>query len=325
MISHILAPLDGSPLAEGALPHAAVVARAFSAKISLLCVLEAESQGGWLSADSAEWRLRKSEAVAYLQAFQSRFREQGLAVDNEIREGDPAERIVECARERKIDLIVISTHGTSGPQDTAFGGTAARVLAETESSILVVRTSAALTKGKPDLYDTYARIVVPLDGSLRAEWALCLAATLARACGSELLLVHVAVAPRQFRPERGPGSPHEDHLIEQILAANCRAAEAYLEEMKRKLSVPDLRVRTELLVTTQAPLALHDFTEREAADLLVLSAHGTSGPAKWPYGSVVSNLLSHGKVPILVFQDMGEGALHVDPLVRPTEPSIQGT
>ena len=66
MIDRILVGLDGSPLAERALPHAAAVAQAFGAELVLMRVLEDDAKSGG-PVDPVAWRLRRSEAQAYLR------------------------------------------------------------------------------------------------------------------------------------------------------------------------------------------------------------------------------------------------------------------
>ena len=76
MFNRILVPLDGSSLAEGAIPHAELFARIFGAKIFLLQVLEPTSyHENPKAVDPLNWQIRKAEADLYMQGIASRVRE----------------------------------------------------------------------------------------------------------------------------------------------------------------------------------------------------------------------------------------------------------
>ena len=302
MVRRILVPLDGSPLAESALPHAAAIAQAFQSEILLLRVLSSERRAGQQPVDSADWRLRRTEAASYLESLVSWLEERGGTATAELAEGNTEEEILAVARGHAADLVVMTTHGRSGVNEFNLGGTAAKVLSRAGLSVMVVRAPASPVPGPVELDWRYRRVLVAVDGSQRADWALHLAASLARANGSELVLAHVVPVPEMH--QRWPGSPREARLAERVVQVNRVAAKEYLEEMKSKLSTAGSEVRTVLVVSPQVAQALHELAEREEADLLVLSAHGTSGAAPWPYGSVSGALLAYGTVPLLIFQDL---------------------
>jgi nucleotide-binding universal stress UspA family protein len=302
MIRRILVPLDGSPLAERALPHAAAVAQAFEAEIRLLRVLAPERRAGRAYVESADWRLRKSEALGYLSTLVVRLNERGLTAEARLAEGNIEEEIIASARGQDVDLIVISTHGRSGPSEFSLGGTAAKIISRAGVSIMIVRAPADGAPVPPDLDLHYERVLVPVDCSHRSDWALHLAASLARAKGSELIVAHVVPMPEM--PQRKPGSPREARLADKLVQANRGMAEEYLEEVKSKLANPHLEVRTVLLVSPRVAHALHELAVREGAHLMVLSAHGHSGAGPWPYGSVSASLIAYGTTPLLIFQDL---------------------
>ncbi|MFN2431958.1 MAG: universal stress protein [Gemmatimonadota bacterium] len=322
MISRILVALDGSALAESALPHAAAIARAFRSQVTLLRVLEAERRGGG-AVDSAGWRMRKTEAVAYFQQLLARLHEEGFTAEAEIAEGmSPAEEIVGRARQRRIDLLVLGSYGRSGPNEFGVGGTAAKVLARAGLSLLVVRGPVRLAEGgSTELL--YERILVPVDTSQRCDWALSQAATLARAGGSELVLAHVVQPP--WLSQRKPASARETRLVDKVVELNRAAAEEYLREVEGRFGGADLRIRSELLVSPQPARAVHELAERERVSLVVLSAHGASGSGPWPYGSVAATLLSYGTTPLLILQDMPQhGRADAEPLLGSSAQSGNG-
>ncbi len=144
MYNRILVPLDGSRLAEQALPHAAIHAAKFEAEIRLLMVLSPlpePSMGGRgmvLSAEEASARVAKD----YLEGVAAELRQQGLQVQTEILEGKPYVRVVRYAEENGIDLIIMSTRGQSGLSRWLLGSVTDRVVRGATVPVLLVHCHA---------------------------------------------------------------------------------------------------------------------------------------------------------------------------------------
>jgi nucleotide-binding universal stress UspA family protein len=305
MIRRILVPLDGSPIAERVLPHAAALARGFSAQILLLQVLAGDRSTGGVSPDSADWRLRRREVVAYLGVLTARLKEAGLRARGEIAEGNVEEMIVGEAIAKRADLIVVSSHGRGGFSEFGLGGTAAKLLSSAGVSVLLVRASGEPAE-RLDLAYGYGRVLVAVDCSPRSDWALHLAAQLARSSRAELLVAHVVPVPELI--QRSPPSPREARLVEKLVQVNRQAAQTYLDDAAAKLGSPGLEVRTSLTVSNRVAHTLDELARMESAGLVVLSAHGASGPSPWPYGNVSGMLASFGTTPLLIFQDVARTA-----------------
>lgn len=299
MIHRALVPVDGSPLAEQALSHAAAVAHAFGSVIHLLRVQEPETGTGGFS-DSVSWRLNRAEAGSYLERLAERLRRSGRQVETSLAEGRAADEILKCASDCGADLIVLATHGSTGQSRFRLGGTAQKVISQAGGSVLVVRTSdepgAGLDEARTE------RILVPLDGSQRAQWALGLSASIARVLRSELLLVHV-VDTRQLQGQ-APATSDERELASRVADRDRRLAEEYLGQMEALLAGSGLAVRTLLLDSPNVAETLCQVARDERVSLVAMSAHGSSGAAPWPYGSVADRLIAHGTTPLLVFQDL---------------------
>lgn len=299
MIRKILVPLDGSILSEAALPQAAAVARAFDAEILLLRVQERERRHAGEIADSVAWRLARAEARSYLTALAERLGGLGARAATRVAEGNAAEEILKQARELPADLVVLSSHGRGGPDGFKLGGTAQKVLSHAGTSVLLVHAAeGAETPSEV----SYRRVMVPLDGSQRAQWALLQAVPLARAHGGEILLVHVVSSPQLAG--RTPPSPEEAELARRIAERDRRLSESYLREMEELIAGSGLRARTLLRESPHVVQTLERVAAEERPSLMVISAHGCSGAAPWPYGSVADRLLHYGMTPLLVLQDL---------------------
>ncbi len=303
MLDHILVPLDGSSLAECVLPHAVALAQAFDAQVTLLRVLErAQSVGRLQSLDPLSWHIRKAEAGSYLDGLVVRLQEAGLQTEKALVEGRAAERIVEFAHDHDVSLIILSSHGRSGLSGWNISGVVQKIILRVCMPTMIVRAYQSVTGDLTGLH--YRRLLVPLDCSQRAECALPLATTLARFHESQLLLTHVV-----RRPEMPRGMPlvqEEIELAGRLTELNRLEASRRLEQLQSQLS-SDTQIH--LLVSDNAVATLHDLVRREDVDLVVLSAHGYSGGARWPYGSVTLNFIAYGTTPLLIVQDLSQDEL----------------
>jgi nucleotide-binding universal stress UspA family protein len=138
----ILVPLDGSPLAELALPAAIEHARGSGAELLLLRAAQARALPG---ADPIEGQIRVvEEAEAYLGALVERLAVEGLGnVKPLVWYGGAAYAIIEAARFHKVDLIVMTSHGRSGLGRLIMGSVAESVLRGTTTPILLIRPDKA--------------------------------------------------------------------------------------------------------------------------------------------------------------------------------------
>lgn len=317
MIDRILVPLDGSSLAESALPHAAALADAFDATVRLFRVLEPGRVGG-LTGDSLENRLQRRELESYLEGQLEKLRVAGVDASMVIGEGKASEEIVRRVEEDEIDLILATAWGQGGASEFFLGGTARKLVSGAYTSIMLIRPRRpGRGDARPARYD---RVLVPVDGSRRADWALCLASSIARSQGAELVMVHVVAVPET--PARLPRQPVEEQLRRQLVQMGRRSAEQYLEEMRGKFAAPDLDVRWKVVVGSRVPDALLRAARGERAGLIVMSAHGASDDMPWPYGSVAAGLLDYCDLPLLVFQDRPRRPRHETRVVDRTRTSI---
>ena len=137
----ILVPLDGSRLAEVALAEAFDFGRR-GATVVLMRAAEATRLP---AADPTESQVTVvREAEGYLASVAERARMAGVPkVETSVWYGPPAEGIIEAARARDIDLIVMSTHGRSGLGRLVLGSVAETVLRGTTTPILLLRDREA--------------------------------------------------------------------------------------------------------------------------------------------------------------------------------------
>jgi nucleotide-binding universal stress UspA family protein len=144
-IRKILIPLDGSPLAEAAIDTALDLLMGARVSLALVRAAEAHTPPGADPTDAQVEVVR--EAEAYLASVRERLAERGITdVDTSVWYGPAAVAIIESARLKKADLIVMSSHGRSGLGRLILGSVAESVLRGTTVPVCVTRVPGAPLK-----------------------------------------------------------------------------------------------------------------------------------------------------------------------------------
>ena len=304
MYDSILAPLDGSNLAECVLPHAAAIAQSFNAEITLLRMLEKnQANSSAQFSDLLNWQISKTEVTRYLEKIKARFQESGIQVRSIVLEGLVAEGITNYAQTHGVKLIILSSHGHSGLTQWGISSNTQKIILSAPSSVLLIRAQHHdLHTVEFSIPQHYQRILVPLDGSHRAENVLPPITQIARFHNSQVHIVQVVRPPEMAR--HMPLSHEDIELSDRIVALNREEAKHYLEEVKSRSYLNGIAVQTHLITSDNVNTTLHKLTEQEHIDLVTLSAHGYSGNHQWPYGSMVNNFIMFGKVSLLIVQDL---------------------
>jgi len=270
--------------------HAAAVASALRTPLTIARIVAPPPAGE--PADPIDWHLRALEIRAELERFRAEVARIPLETRTDVLEACEPAQVRRWASAQALDLIVT---GSNGEDREGLADGLYPLLADGTISLLVVCGDSPAADAP-----LYARILVPLDGSARAESALPLALQLAHAHKAELLLVH-AVPPLELT-EVGPLSSEDLDLQQRVRRRNEEVARAYLERVRGWIAGSGQTARSVLVGNGDVRRHLADVIGRERVDLVVLSAHG-HGAAEGPYGSVAAYLIAHRTVPVLVRQD----------------------
>ena len=139
----IIVPLDFSPLAGHALERAKEYGEAYGSKLVLVHAVEPIIQPveyAIVPSEMAEINLRQVAASKKrLEEVKSGLESEGLDCEIEVKLGRPWQVIVDTAKAKKAELIIIPTHGYGGIKHLLLGSTAERVVQHAECAVLVVR------------------------------------------------------------------------------------------------------------------------------------------------------------------------------------------
>lgn len=271
----VLALLDERGARSVSAAHAIALGKGLDLRLAMARINEFAIAGP--PADPVAWRYRECALKEDLRSLTQRLdadadAEQTLWYDIDRL---PA-TLRSVVRQAKASIIVAPREDRSGGAEAAYMD----LLEHTDVSLLVVPPNAAPGEGR------YRRILVPLDGSPRAESVLPLARRLAARHGACLALVHVL--DRSLEHSVSPA------------AGAAAGARRRLEAIARQYGVADLPV--ELLVAGPGDprLSLLEVIDRSDFDLVVMSAHGQSALAHTPCGSVARHLLGFASIPVLL-------------------------
>lgn len=142
----------------------------------------------------------------------------------------------------------------------------------------------------------FRRILVPLDGSERAERALPVAARLARFSGGSVILLRVVASPIELtRQSMGPS-------LQASLDADTARTADYLARLAASGTLAGIVTTTEVFKGLPA-LAIIAGARSSHADIIVICSHGYTGTTRWALGSVAEKVAFHAPIPVLVLRD----------------------
>ena len=310
MSHYVIVPLDGSKLAEEALPLGISLAqKAPSAGVvQLVQVIPSRDQtfnyittpdGTMMPIDIIE--TFRANAQRYLEQKKNQLVKAGITVETTIIEGDVGPAIADFANQEEAAYLVMSTHGRGGLSRWMLGSVTDQVLHLSERPLLIIRpkeTSDALLASRliPANLPQLERIVVPLDGEPLAERVLPHAKTLARAYGAELLLWRSVSAVT-------PGMMHAEIAIleTKLIEMNRQQAKEYLNRIKIDLEMEGFKVSAAVggMPITDRILA---YAAKSDADLIAMSTHARSAIGRMIMGSVADGVIRAGSLPVLVIR-----------------------
>jgi nucleotide-binding universal stress UspA family protein len=304
MFKRLLVPLDGSPLAELALPYAEELAIHFGSEVILVNVRAPAEDP-----EEPEHRVYLSKIAATV--------EQNIKKTPELPAGEKvkvtstiigtpgllthaAEEIVAYTERENISLIVMATHGRTGIGRWTLGSTANKVARASKCPVLLVRARTGVP-GSIHL----GKILLPLDGSKQSEAALPYVEALASKIKSQISLLNV-VEPLFHINTFPEGTGYYGYVgivrvpyTEEEMKPSREVAEKYLKNMNDKLASTGLNAGYEVRAGPAGEEIIK--AEKETgADIVVMSTHGHSGFGHWDHGSVADKVLHAGSIPLLL-------------------------
>jgi nucleotide-binding universal stress UspA family protein len=293
----LIVPLDGSELAERAMPLAAALAQASGDEIEFVHVLGSPAdEASYFGFQTGAFDSAQFEAEVTALA-----RQHNLAASSTLASGRPSEFIVHEAQRPGARAVVMASHGRTGIRRAYLGSVAEQVVRASPIPVLLMpaKAPAPVSPWRP------SRIVVPVDGSALSEAVLPLAADIAHKFSAQVKLLRVYPVPEDVVVD------HARNVVEPIdvqMDQTRSGAHRYFEPLLAGLE--RLHVTGHAETAFGEPVAtILETAKRMAADLIVMTTHGRSGLARLFAGSVAEGVLRGSRVPLVL---LGQAALNGD-------------
>jgi len=291
MFERILLPLDGSQLAEAAIPYGAELTARLGVEAILFHVCAPEHQPF-----HNMHQLYLRDVVNGLERqMEKKFpRCEDWAVRTETVVGEPAEAICEYAEKNDIRLIVMAAQGYSSLRFRTLGSVAEKVVRAVKIPVLLVR----LKEGRPieGRKRLISRLLLPLDGSGTSEVAVPYAEELAKRLKASITLYRMA----EGKYVSSDMDEYAPMASAPVLAAEEKRVRAYLTGIERPLRQKGIPVTHRVTSGTDAAAEILEQGEKTKADLVVMTNRGRSTIARWVFGSVAQKIYLEGDLPLLL-------------------------
>ncbi len=273
--NRLLVPLDGSQLAEQALPLAQALGLGHDSQLTLLSVRQEPGRMRGLPAIQGGLNGDLSQYEQYLQQVVARFKSNGVRMKPLVVEGKVAEQINAVAARQGADALVMSTHGRSRVGRMLLGSVASQVLQQSTRPLLLVRPRE-LAESRPQAFH---KLMVALDGSSEAELVLPYTRMLAQRFESEIVLLSV---PDDLQAESQLGS-----------------LQRYLEDVAGTLAAAGLSVQP-VVAGSDPAHTIVEMARINDVDLIMLATHGRGGQERLMFGSVADTVVRNCHRPIFM-------------------------
>ncbi|MCY4507178.1 MAG: universal stress protein [Acidobacteria bacterium] len=309
MYSCVLVPLDGSALAAQVLPYAEMVAKSTGATVLLLRVMnpypaelvregigvyrETDDRGGAVPS-AADWEdvlgRINSDAQAYLDQLADTIRSDGVTVETAVKDGDPADCILEEADKDAGTLIAMTTHGRSGVGRWLLGSVTDKIVRGGRHPMLVTRAQEGGAH-------PVNRVVLSLDGSELSEQAMPHAVEMAKALGVGVTVLR-AVSLNPYGEAFTEYAPI--HASQDVAGEMESEAQDYVAAKIAELQGSGLADVTGNIVTGYPATVILDEVGEAGDKLVTMATHGRAGVARLLLGSVTDRVVRHSAGPVFV-------------------------
>lgn len=271
-LKNILYATDFSPCSQAALPYLRAIAERYGSTLHVVHILDPEPITGVPLDSFPELDSDRYLAQSAMNALLAGEPFVNIAHTATIERGQLWEVLAPFIKEKKIDLIVLGTHGRRGLKKLVLGSVAEQVFRLAPCPVLTIGPHATHEATADACFKT---ILFATDFSLGSQHALSYAVSLARANGSQLILLH-ALPPSV---EVLPGSM--DAMVANLEVSAELAADAFAsarQQLKEMISVETMQELNPEMIVEYGPAAamILQFAEHKQAALIVMGAHRAS-------------------------------------------------
>ena len=294
MFDKVVLPLDGSELAETAIPYVRDLAGQMQAEVHLIHICPPEHQ-----------TLTHMHRI-YLEQMAANIRSEikdlwGINqmpnLKSEVISGEPAKAILEYVKNNSIDLIALTTCGASGIRAWAMGSVADKVVRNADVPTLLVRVKEGPVSREKIMIK---RILLPLDTSDASKIPVPYAVELAKKLNASIVLFSMAQTVYAKNIDSmgvGVGVNWDN-----IDAATEKYTDDYLQGVENEIKERGVDASHIAVLGIDAANEILELEKKLPADLIIMATRGRSPVARWAFGSVAEKVLRQGETPLLVIR-----------------------
>lgn len=292
-IATVLVPIDFSAPSIEALHYAAALVTKVGAQLHVVHVSETDFSAPGPSSPDGDPTASDAEIARLLKQRLEAAGCESLAAIFHGRTGRAFDQICRLAREIKVDLIVMSTHGRTGLKRLFLGSNAERVVQHSSSPVLVVRQGdrERVDDGRKLRIQT---ILVPTDFSASSKEGLSYAVELAGHFGARVILFHSFTIPEILAAD-----PYAAGYVQVSPEEPRTEAEEQMQEFVKQIDFRGVPFETEMAMGHPAE-EICGYAEQQKVDLIVTSTHGRTGLMHVLIGSVAEHIVRYAHTPVLV-------------------------
>jgi nucleotide-binding universal stress UspA family protein len=295
MFKHILLPLDGSQLAETAVPVVVYLAEKLKAQVTLLHVIEKNAPE---TVHGQKHLVNEDEAYRYLAGIATKHFPKNVKVNRHVHTDEVEQvstSILQHSAELDPDLIVMCAHGQGGLRDFMVGSIAQQVINTGKVPVLLLQPRIS---GSPQ-FTGFERIFVALDGNPEHETGFQVAVELAEQLKASIHLIQVVPTLSTLDAKRAPTGTLLPATTMALLDIDEDTASDYLAEKMKTLRAQKIEVSAEVERGDPARQVVQS-ADAHATQLIVLGTHGKSGLNAFWTGSVAPKIVEQTQIPILL-------------------------
>lgn len=300
MFKHVLIPTDGSRVSAKAVKAGIALAREMGARVTGYHGVGAPPYGYYGEPIFVDERLLAEAERAVLAAGEQHVAKiakaaRGAGVPFEplvARTAATYEGILDAARKRKCDVIFMASHGRRGVKRLVLGSVTQQVLTHSTIPVLVYRIVPGVAMFK--------HILIPTDGSSVALKAAKAGIRLAAEIGAR---VTAFFAIEAWQPQLyGEGYGIDLRTFQSFERAAREAGERHVDAVAKLAKAAGVPFASLVGKAATPYEAIVDAASKRKCDVIFMASHGRRGLSKLMMGSVTQKVLSHTKVPVLVYR-----------------------
>ena len=296
MFDRILLPLDGSDLAERAIPYVWDLAGQLEAEVYLLhaCPPEHKTDLGMhqVYLNNIADKLRQRIKENWQPSGEPK-------IHVEVIFDEPVKAIFDYVKQKSISMVALTSHGTSGLRAWAMGSVADNVVRGVGVPTLLIR----IKEGQivPEKKGLIHKILLPLDTSDASSIAVPYAVHLAKKLKATIALFSMSQSIYALNLYgMGSGLGFNGDSID---AATKKYTDEYLQGVADKIRKEGIDVTQTSVMSMDAAYEILEIEKKIQPDLVVMATRGRSNIARWALGSVAEKVLREGDRPILMVKE----------------------